>query len=390
MKKQKNVILAWLKGYRKLFEKKENMLNRLMNTPSDRDIFLDLITSNLRQTKEVYRYITGAFPNTSRKNNWYEVYLKHYVSHMNGIFKKAKTIEDILRFLPNLSPWTLEQRFGTIKIGSVPDIFGTETKFLSFVGQINKSQAVKNFKKIKKLECSLPDFEAAFPAVKKIDWFNISDRSDFLKNLMQVKCGKAFTIKQDGKSFKVTFLCNPFSSKMVFQIQTPNKTTYILKAAPYRFLNTRNDRVRKEHENMAIRADSTYSDALLEFYLKLNACPHAPAILYYHFAHEVALYEAESGSPFHSGKNTKKYMDFYSFNSKVIPDAVRLGIYVNDINTGNFLVSDKDGQVKIIDIGHATYANPLMPGVPGLTFTLGNLCGRDYISLNGVLDVEDV
>ena len=63
---------------------------------------------------------------------------------------------------------------------------------------------------------------------------------------------------------------------------------------------------------------------------------------------------------------------------------------MNDINTGNFLVSDRDNQVKIIDIGHATYANPLMPGVPGLTFTLGNLCGRDYISLNGVLDVEDV
>ena len=284
----------------------------------------------------------------------------------------------------------MEQRFGTIKIGNIPAVFENESKFLSLVGQIHKSQAVKNFKQIKKLECVLPDFEKAFPAVKKIDWFNFSERSDFLRNLMQVKCGKPFTIKQDGKSFKVTFLCNPFSNKMVFQIQAPDKNTYIIKSAPYRFLNTRNDRVRKEHENMAIRADSTYSDALLEFYLKLNNCPHAPAILYYHFNHEVVLYEAESGKPFHTGKNARKYQDFHSFNTKVIPDAVRLGVYVNDINAGNFTVSDKDGQVKIIDIGHATYANPLMPGVPGLTFTLGNLCGRDYISLNGVLDVEDV
>ena len=68
---------------------------------------------------------------------------------------------------------------------------------------------------------------------------------------------------------------------------------------------------------------------------------------------------------------------------------MRLGVYVNDINTGNFLVSDRDNQVKIIDIGHATFVNPLTPEIPGMTFTLGNLCGRDYISVNGVLGVDD-
>ena len=141
---------------------------------------------------------------------------------------------------------------------------------------------------------------------------------------------------------------------------------------------------------MAIRADSTYSDALLEFYLKLSGCPHAPNILYYHFNHEVALYQADEGICFHQGKNQKKYLDFYSFNTKIIPDSVRLGVYVNDINPGNFLISSRDKAVKIIDIGHATFANPLTPGVPGLTFTLGNLCGQDFISVNGVLGVEDV
>jgi len=54
------------------------------------------------------------------------------------------------------------------------------------------------------------------------------------------------------------------------------------------------------------------------------------------------------------------------------------------------MVSLKDKMVKIIDIGHATFANPLTPGVPGLTFTLGNLCGQDYISVNGVLGMEDI
>ena len=141
---------------------------------------------------------------------------------------------------------------------------------------------------------------------------------------------------------------------------------------------------------MAIRADSTYSDAMLEFYLKLNGCAHSPDILYYNFKHEIALYTQETGQHFHVEENKKKFLDFYSFNTKIVPDSTKLGIYINDINEGNFIVSEKDGQVKIIDIGHATFANPLTPGIPGLTFTIGNLCGQDYISIYGVLDVEDI
>jgi hypothetical protein len=54
------------------------------------------------------------------------------------------------------------------------------------------------------------------------------------------------------------------------------------------------------------------------------------------------------------------------------------------------MFSQKDRQIKVIDTGHASFINPLTPGVPGLTFTLGNLCGQDYISEAGVLDLEDV
>ena len=287
--------------------------------------------------------------------------------------------------MPNLTPWTLEQRFGKIKMVIVPDIFGNEADFLTLIKKINTSSAVKTFKHIKKLECSLPDFQEAFPTVKKIDWFNFSEKSDFLRDLLQKKCGKPFQIKQNGKTYQITFLCNPFSSKMVFEIKINRKGTYILKESPYQFLNTKNDRVRKEHENMAIRADSTYSNAILEFYLKLNNCPHVSDILYYNFNHEVVLYQAEKGNFI-----TDTLPDFHNFHKKFVPDLARLGIYINDINNGNFMISKKDGQIKVIDTGHASFINPLTPGVPGLTFTLGNLCGQDYISEAGVLDLEDV
>ena len=387
---KKNTIIKFVSELQKENEDLSKTLLRLLKDRNQRNIFLNTILNNPRDNKQAYRLFSSCFKTLNARHKWQESYNKVYSEHVNKIFKDAKQPEDVIKFFPNFTPWTLEQKFSNIKLGSIPDIFGTETNFLSFVSQINKSSAVRNFKKIKKLECSLPEFEKAFPAVKKIDWFNFSKRSDFLRNLLKVKCAKPFNVELNKQKFKVTFLCNPFSSKMVFLITAPNKENFILKASPYAFLNVRNDRVRKEHENMAIRADSTYSDAMLEFYLKLNGCIHTPDILYYNFKHEIALYTQETGKHFHVEENKKKFLDFYSFNTKIVPDAMRLGVYINDINEGNFVVSEKDGQVKIIDIGHATFANPLTPGIPGLTFTIGNLCGQDYISIYGVLDIEEV
>ena len=386
----KNKIISFVLSQQAEKETLKSALMRILRSKELRTSFVDIVLQNPRDNKPAYRFFHDAFSSLSDRHKWRNIYNKTYTEHVNNLFRNADKIETLVKMFPNFSPWALEQRFSDVKIGSVPDVFVSETQFLSFVSQINKSSAVRTFKQIKKFECSLPEFEKAFPAVKKIDWFDFSKRSDFLRNLLKEKCAKPFTLKLDGKKFKVCFLCNPFSSKMVFLITTPTKEEFILKETPYTFLNVRNDRIRKEHENMAIRADSTYSDALLEFYLKLNDCEHSPDILYYNFKHEITLYKAESGKPFHVDENKKKYLDFYSFNTKVVPDSTRLGVYMNDINEGNFIVSDVDAKVKIIDVGHATFANPLTPGVPGLTFTLGNLCGQDYISIYGILDVEDV
>ncbi|MDY6407264.1 MAG: hypothetical protein SPL08_00980 [Pseudomonadota bacterium] len=385
----KNKITCFVSADQRKNEELSDTFVRLIKNKKKSDEFLKIIIQNPRDNKDAYRFFCDSFRGTELKHRWYDMYLKIYTNFMNDLFHQVKHIEDILKIIPNLTPWTLEQRFGTIKVGRVPRDFISEKHFLNLISHIHNARVVKTFKRIKKLECHLPDFKKAFPDVKKIDWFDLTARSVFLKDLMQKKCGFPFFIHQDNIRYTVTFLCNPYSSKMVFRVQLPNLKTFILKLSPYRFLTTLNDRVRKEHENMAIRADSTYSDALLEFYLKLNECPHAPDILYYNYDYEVALYHIETGKPFHTGQNKNKYLDFCSFNTCVVPDSMNLGVYVNDINAGNFLLSDRDKCVKIIDIGHASFMNPLTPGVPGLTFTLGNLCGRDYLSVYGVGEVLD-
>ena len=66
----------------------------------------------------------------------------------------------------------------------------------------------------------------------------------------------------------------------------------------------------------------------------------------------------------------------------------RWGIYINDVSLANFIVAP-NGILKVIDIGHASFANPMTQGIPGLTFTFGNLCGQDYLTHFGVMSMED-
>ena len=91
---------------------------------------------------------------------------------------------------------------------------------------------------------------------------------------------------------------------------------------------------------------------MLEFYLKLNRCPHAPQILYYNYDYDTALYAEEKGEMLTFDDKPFYFHEFFEFNGKMLKDANKLGVYANDINYGNFLLSAADGQLKIIDIGH--------------------------------------
>lgn len=347
--------------------------------------FLGLIVRNPRENKANFLAIRSAFAKKQDFLDWFygkNGFVTFYETYMREQMRKAQKLEDILQIIPNFAPWALEMQFGSkFKIGQIPEEFTNEKDFLALVEQISKSECLKHYAQIKSLERSYDLFVKVYPSAKKIDWFNVFERGDFLRNLLKQKCGQPFKVEQAGKQFTVEFLANPHTNKAVFKITTQNGKLFILKMLPYNFVNITSDRMRKEHENQSLRADSTYSNSLLEFYLKLNGCPHAPKICCYYYAYEVALYEAETGELFGCTADS----NFPSFNAMYVKDANQLGVYVNDIWLGNFIKSSTDGQIKIIDIGHASFSNPLTPGVPGLTFAFGNLCGRDYSSA----DAED-
>lgn len=375
---------SWISTRRQKKETIGQCLTRIVKSKTTAFDLLEYITHNPRQNKANFRIIMKAFPQNETRKKWFKAYTKQYELFMHDKWNRAKRIEDVLVLIPNFSPWALHDRFGSIQIGTIPSEFQDQDSYLIFLDKVYNSPVMQKYRQFKSLECDLKNLVKVYPAVKKIDWFNLTKRRQFLSGLLAKIIGHPFIIRNNKHRYQVRYLCNPFSPKIVFQIKSDTKQTYILKMSAHQYGLIDCDSKRKEIENQAIRADSPYSNALMEFYLKLNNCPHAPDILYYTDKYEAVLYKEQKGKPF----TPKTKPDFVITNNKYLKDANRLGIYVNDVSPLNF-IWDKSHKLKIIDIGHATFANPLTQGIPGLTFTFGNLCGQDYLIHFGVLSMED-
>lgn len=351
--------------------------------------FLALVLSHKRNNLRDFKALYSAFGSAAKLCNWIyraDGYYVAYQKYMLDLWNKASRIEDILQFLPNFNPWCLSGRFNGIRIGNVPEEFGGEDNFITILDRILNSPAISNYCEIKRLECvDWPAFTKRYPQSLKVDIYDFDQKRRLLCNILEEECGHPFELAVGGKTFTVKFLCNPFSCKIVCRIISPDGAAFILKSLPFNFSAVTSDRQLKEHENHALRADSPYSNALLEFYLRLNRCPHAPDICYYNYLYDSALYREEKGTPFNFDDKPYHLRGFYDFNHRKLADANRLGIYVNDISGGNFMISARDNKLKIIDIGHAGYSNPLNPGITGLCFSFGNLCGHDYIRHLGSL-----
>lgn len=383
-KKTANLIAKYIRSN----ESKKSFLKRIIKTEKLADEFLDCIIKNPRNNKKDLLAIKDVFETSKDFFNWFDCekgYNYTYNRYMGKLWVKAKKIEDVLKYLPNLTPWCVEQKFGDVEIGNVPTEFVSNDVFISIIQDIINSDVVKKYKNIKFLEGNLEEFKKKYPEVANVDMNDFGQKKDFLSKLLEEYCAEEFVIKKAEKSFKCKFLCNPFSAKMVFKIITENGKKYILKSLSFERDSSTSDRTRKIRENDSIRADSPYSNALMEFYLKLNNSVNAPSIHYYNHFYSSSLYELEEGEEFNFNGKPAQLRQFAEFNHKILPDSCKLGIYVNDICSGNFIVSKTDKKVKIIDIGHATYANPLNPGLAGVCFSFTNLCGRDFLNHFGVL-----
>jgi len=346
--------------------------------------FMDILFKEKLFMNENAVAFCKAFENKSDFIGWYYAYLDLYAAWFKEQVKK-KDILKCLEIIPSLTPWFFEKKCPQKEIGAVPACLGKKENFLTLLDRILESESINNYKKIKDLEITAPTEILSSKQKKgqKVD--DLIEKTKVLKKLLKEKMEHSFKITVVGKTFTIQPLFNPLSNKVVLRIVSPDKKKFILKISHTNEKIILNDTQRKNHENQLIRADSPYSNAVIDFYLKQNGCPMGTNVLYYNFVYDAVLYEEVDGKTYHFPDKKHIYRNVLEFNRHVATPLSRLGIYINDLREENFRIDKKTGDLKLIDAGHITYAQLLNPGMPEYTFTLGNLCGRDCVSHLGAL-----
>ena len=371
----------------KLSQKDEvSFLSQLHKLPkAKRFRFMDILFSEKQELQANFHQAVSVFASTKAFTDWYfNVYLKVYSEWFMAQFSK-NSIEKCLELIPCITPWTFEKKCPDLEIGKVPDSFGTKDTLLLLIDKILMSDAVINFKKIKDLEITAPEtlLSKKQLAGQKAD--ALAEKTKVLKKLLKENMDHSFHIKIQDLTFSIHPLFNPLSNKLAVRIKTPDKKNFILKVSLTTQRTFLTDEARKAHENQLLRADSPYSNALVDFYLKFNHSPMVADIQYYNFNYDAVLYGETKGKNYRFPNHKRIYPNILDFNMTQTKEISDLGLFINDVNEPNFIVSSKTKMPILIDSGHISYVNPLNPGHPGITFTLGNLSGRDSVCHFGVL-----
>jgi hypothetical protein len=301
-------------------------------------------------------------------------YRKAYQDYYeNEIWNKSKSLAQIVKHSPLVAPWALKSKAEELKIeptlGEIPKEFGDINSFRKLV----KSLEIWNREFREKLEIE----------TEKIRANNIGNTMEYSSkiNELVLSSTKPFEVDVSNNRFHITPIVKSFSAKLIFLVDLFDKNkididkSYILKFPPYSLASKSYDESVKFVENQALRPDMPYLDSLVDFYLKENKSPNAPDIKFFDYNTQAVLYKKSIGE---EPVISEKYADnlhLFVKNSKV-SDIAKLGIELNDVHSGNFLIDEK-GNYILIDSGHVKFANTFRPPVVGMHIIYGNLCGRE-------------
>ncbi|MBR5304248.1 MAG: hypothetical protein IKU37_05420 [Candidatus Gastranaerophilales bacterium] len=307
------------------------------------------LTKNPKESQEIYNKLVSAIASNEKDeqlfNSWfqdeiagYKVAFKNYYRAM--LRDKNTGLEDIVKFSPNVAPWVLVEKAGRtdFTIGNLPG----------------------------------SDDPAAGKFSYELTWPN--DYRKFVYDIANLGENEEKRFGYNNEN-SVKLISPGESAKRVYRITTKNQGDYILKADPIypRSTDWYSNRIR---ENLDLRADMPYTNAMIDFYLKFNGLEDSVAdVQFYDHLTGSILYKATDGEACIDEFDPEIFENVYIF--RMHPTAKKyqeVGIYLNDMNPQNFL-KDKNGNIVLIDTGHANYKDPLKPLTIGMV-VLSNLCGR--------------
>lgn len=316
------------------------LLYNLCSTPETAVTMVEGLTTDPKQSKELYNKLVSSVVSSEKDEqlfkSWYydedAGYKAAYKTFYEQKFEQAENLEEIVKISPNPAPWALRAKAESLgkefTIGELPqDIF--------------------------------PD---------------IDSYRGFLDFLTKVKPGEEVDIG-DGSSVKL--ITGSMSAKRIFKIQSPEFGDYILKVDPCCPKVTENSYLHKNMRyNQDLRADMPYLNATIDFYLKLNGFENNVAdVQFYDHATGSILYKATKGEEAQDVFDPRILNNLYLLRQNpTVKSFQQSGIYLNDIHNGNF-IKDENGQLVLIDSGHAEFQDPLKPLIEK-QIKLSNLCGK--------------
>ena len=182
-------------------------------------------------------------------------------------------------------------------------------------------------------------------------------------------------LEYSGKHMHVTRINKGLSGKAPYIIEfnkgKPEEKAFVLKAQQSWGCDTAYAK-----ENLCYKSDSAFMNAQMDYYLTLHNCENAPKFYLYDYNSNSGLYE------FQKGKEAGGIENILDANKR-LKDMNRLGIYYNDACSCNFI--EKDGILKVIDIGDSSFIDPLRPGAKGYNMQTPNWCGVGLPNLSMML-----
>lgn len=301
--------------------------------------FVEEITNNPRESREIITTLVKKIGGENNFLDWYKSdsgYIKAYQRYLGQVYERFQwgnaSLDDLLKINPNWRLSSTAQRLAPL--GKIPEEIGGER--LDFEGLLKELRTrVKDTQK----EFDFGDLHVKFLTPGATT-----------KSVAQVSKGdKSFIVK-----FQTQFI--PEREQSIYQGQIPGLN---LGLSQY-------------HSRTA--ADSIFSNAKIDRYLTQNGCKNSAALYYYSPYVEASIYE------FLPVSKDKGVFNFLKANSE-ISDANKLGVFMNDVNYGNFSQPDANGVKKIVDSGHCGFKDLLRPTAYVHFDIVPNSCGFDYTDL---------
>ena len=306
-------VLKTLKMQPKNFKQ---LMFRITSDEKTSEKFIKEVISIPRKSKENVRILNKKIGGDNELMDWMlrpNGYQEAYYKYTKKAFNNAKHPDDLIKTSPNWNIWKLTEKFGTdFTIGQPP-------------------QGVSG----------------------GVDGY----RNTFYQALSNSNAG----FESGGMKFG-DYIGGGLSGKAVRKVEIGDKQ-YIMKFQPE--LGNQNLK-----DDISMKSDSTFINAQIDRYLELNDSKKGPKLVFFDYKTNSSLYELTEGV----APNQNQINDILELNKTSLKGLNDIGIYYNDVNTGNFRVNDNN--MSFIDSGESSFVDFFKPGVAAYHFTLPNLNGR--------------